>query len=58
MMTFKEIYEIAKETKLNNYLINSLASENKGIQELAMAKVKALNFKTADDVKLYVAMNI
>ena len=56
-MTFEEIYNIKKETGLNNALIEMLASENEGVRKLAMDKIKALNFKNADDVKNYIALN-
>ena len=58
MMTYNEIYNIKKESGLNNALIENLANENKGIKELAMKTISKLNLQTKDDVLMFIAMNI
>lgn len=57
-MTYNEIYNIKKESGLNNALIENLANENKGIKELAMKTISKLNLQTKDDVLMFIAMNI
>jgi hypothetical protein len=57
-MTFKDIYEIKQNSGLHNALIEQLASNNKALQQMAMDKINQLNFQTADEVLLFIAMNI
>lgn len=58
MITLKTIYNIYKATGLNNYLLSQLASDDKSTQQWAIDKVKSLNFKTENDVLVYIATNI
>lgn len=57
-MTFKDIYETKQNSGLHNALIEQLASEDKALQRMAMDKINQLNFQTADDVLLFIAMSI
>ena len=58
MLNFYEIHNAYKETKLYNFLLECLASEDKRIVELAKKEIEKKNFQTADDVKMFVALNI
>ena len=58
MMNFYEIHKAYKETKLYNFLLECLASENKKVVELAKKEIEKKNFQNADDVKMFVALNI
>ena len=58
MITMNQIFNIYKATGLNNYLFNSLASNDKATQQWAIDTIKSLNFKNENDVLMYIAMNI
>ncbi len=58
MLNFHEIYKAYKETGLHNHTIECLNSDNAYEQKYAMDTLARQNFKTAGDVKMYVAMNI
>ena len=57
-MNFYEIYKAYKETGLYNFMLECLASEDKRIVELAKKEIAKKNFQNADDVKMFVALNI
>lgn len=58
MLNYFEIFKAYKETKLHNYIIECLNSSNEFEKSFAMETLAKQNFKTANDVKIYVAMNI
>lgn len=58
MLNYFEIYKAYKETGLYNYTIECLNSENPYEQKMAMDTLAKHNFNNADEVKVFVAMNI
>jgi hypothetical protein len=58
MLNFYEIFKAYKETGLYNYTIECLNSSNEFEKSFAMNTLAKQNFKTTNDVKMYVAMNI
>lgn len=58
MLNFHEIYKIYKETGLYNFTIECLNSDNPYEQKMAMEILAKQKFDNADDVKMFVAMNI
>lgn len=58
MMTFERIYKIYKKVGIYNFLLESLANENVMARNYAIKEIAKLNFKTEDDVMIYIGMNI
>ena len=58
MLNFHEIYKIYKKIGLYNFTIECLNSDNPYEQKMAMDIIAKQNFNNADDVKMFVAMNI
>ena len=58
MLNFHEIYKAYKETGLYNYIIECLNSNNPYEQKMAMDTLARQNFNNADEVKMFVALNI
>ena len=57
-VSYKEIYDAYKKTGLHNRLLEGLGSNLSAEREYAMKHVDACAFQSADDVKLYVALNV
>ena len=58
MLTYDKIYEAYKSTGLYNFLLESLASDNKYARNSAINEINKKNFKTEGDVIAYVGMCI
>ena len=58
MLTYDKIYKAYKSVGIHSFLFEAMASNNRMERQCALKEIDKLNFKTEDDVVLYIALSI
>lgn len=58
MLTYQRIYKAYKSVGIYSFLFEAMASDNAIERQSALKEIDKLNFKTENDVVLYIALSI